>query len=409
MNEAVRKIKTQAQYDAAFSRLSALMDQEFAPGSREEDEFEALTVFIGDYERSKVAPAIPDPIESILFCLDQQKLKPKDLKPMIGSMSKVSEVLARKRPLSLAMIRALHKGFGIPAEVLIAPTAHDQTDIGGEPVYDHLKFPLAEMLARNCFRGFVGSLSDLKGAAEEQIKMFMGDLYGTRAATALMRAPMHQSGSRQLNEHALLMWWVCVVKKARAQKVVAKYKKNSITAEWLRDLAKLSCLDSGPRLAQEFLAKAGIILVIEHHFTKTYLDGAAMLDDGVPIVALTLRHDRIDNFWFALLHELIHVRDHLAPGRAFIADNLDDKTRSSEEEREADEGAREALIPKKEWENSSVKTTFGNEHAHELADKLRIHPAIVAGRVRFETGNWRLLSNLIGKNGEVAKHFANQI
>lgn len=409
MNEAVRKIKTPAQYDAAVSRLSALMDQPIAPGSGVEDEFEALTVFIRDYERSKVAPVIPDPIESILFSLDQQKLKPKDLAPLIGSMSKVSEVLARKRPLSLAMIRALHKGLGISAEVLIAPTGQDLANIDGEPLYEYLKFPLAEMQARKCFDGFAGSLAALKDVAEEQFRIFMGDLFGTRAATALMRAPMHQSGSRQMDEHALLVWWVCAVKKARAQKVVAKYKKNSITPEWLRDLAKLSCMDAGPRLAQEFLAKVGIVLVIERHFTKTYLDGAAMLHDGTPIVALTLRHDRIDNFWFALMHELIHVLKHLTPGKAFIADNLEDKTRSSDEEREADDGAREALIPKKEWDNSKVRTTFSNEHAHELADKLRIHPAIVAGRVRFETGNWRLLSNLIGKNGEVAKHFADQL
>ena len=409
MNEAVRKIKTSAQYDAALSRLSALMDQDIAPGSDEEEVFDALTVFIRDYENSKVSPVIANPIESILFSLDQQKLKPKDLAPLIGSMSKVSEVLARKRPLSLAMIRALHKGLGIPAEVLIAPTGHESVDIGGEPAYEYLKFPLAEMHARKCLGGFAGSVAALKDAAEEQIRGFMGDLFGTRAATALMRAPMSQSGARQMDEHALLIWWVCVVKKARAQKIAAKFKKASITAEWLRDLAKLSCLESGPRLAQEFLAKAGIALVVERHFTKTYLDGAAMLDDGTPIVALTLRHDRIDNFWFALMHELIHVLKHLAPGRVFIADDLEDKTRSSDEEKEADEGAREALIPMKEWNDSKVRTTFSNEHAHELADKLRIHPAIVAGRVRYETGNWRLLSNLIGKNGEVSKHFAGQL
>jgi HTH-type transcriptional regulator/antitoxin HigA len=409
MNEAVRKIKTQAQYDAAFSRLSALMDQELVPGSSAEDEFEALTVFLGDYERSKVAPAIPDPIESILFSLDQQKLKPKDLKPLIGSMSKVSEVLARKRPLSLAMIRALHKGLGIPAEVLIAPTAQDHADIDSAPIYEFLKFPLAEMQARKCFVGFVGSVTALKEVAEEQIKVFMGDLFGTRAAAAMLRAPLHQGGSRKMDEHALLAWWVCVVKKARTRKVAAKYKNGSITSEWLRDLAKLSCLETGPRLAQEVLAKAGIVLVIERHFTKTYLDGAAMFDDGTPIVALTLRHDRIDNFWFALMHELIHVAKHLTPGKDFIADNLEDKTRSSDEEQEADDEAQKALIPQNEWYNSKVRTTFSNEHANELADQLRIHPAIVAGRVRLVTGNWRLLSNLIGKSGDVTKHFADQL
>lgn len=60
-------------------------------------------------------------------------------------------------------------------------------------------------------------------------------------------------------------------------------------------------------MAQEFLADNGITLIVEPQCKKTYLDGAAMLDDHTPIVALTFRHDRLDNFWFALMHELVHV------------------------------------------------------------------------------------------------------
>ncbi|QSB01404.1 hypothetical protein JWZ98_00035 [Methylomonas sp. EFPC1] len=88
-------------------------------------------------------------------------------------------------------------------------------------------------------------------------------------------------------------------------------------------------------------------------------------------------------------------------------DNLDDKTRSSVEEKEADEGARNALIPPEIWMQSAVSISHDQEDAIKLADDLRIHPAIVAGRVRYQTNDWRLLSRLI-KGGSVRELFEKQ-
>lgn len=105
------------------------------------------------------------------------------------------------------------------------------------------------------------------------------------------------------------------------------------------------------------------------------------------------------------MHELVHVQKHLKASHLFIADNLDDKTRSSTEEHKADQGARDALIPPMEWEKSAVRVTPSQEDAKVLANKLRIHPAIVAGRVRYETDNWRALTALLGAKGEVGKNF----
>ena len=119
---------------------------------------------------------------------------------------------------------------------------------------------------------------------------------------------------------------------------------------------------------------------------------------------------RLDNFWFALLHELVHVDKHLNKAQLFIADNLDDKTRSGKaEEDEADEGATEALIPKKFWEKSAVRRTFEVDDAILLAKEVGVHPAIVAGRVRHETGDWRLLSGLIKDAGPVTPLLASQL
>ena len=409
MKEQVRVIKTQRGYADALARLSVLMDKEFKPGSTDEAELELLALVIESYERRNVAPVTPNPVEAIMFRMDQQQLSKKDLVPYIGSISKVSEVLSRKRPLSLSMIRKLHAGLQIPAEVLIAGSEDRDVDLSAEPQYNYARFPLLEMWERGHFAEFKGGIKQVKEYAEDLVRKFMRGALGDGARPALLRAPLHQGGSRIMDEYALLVWRICVLKKARNLRPATPYREGVITLDWLRDLAKLSRFDTGPRLAREFLADHGIVLVIEHHYKKTYLDGAAMLDEGRPIVALTLRHDRLDNFWFALMHELIHVQRHLKPSHLFIADNLDDKTRSTKEELEADQGAREALIPPAEWEKSAVKVAHSPEDAIALADKLRIHPAIVAGRVRHETENWRALTGLLGAKGEVEKNFEDQL
>lgn len=402
----IRVIKTQRDYDDAVARLSALMDEDIKPGSTKEGELELLALVIEAYERNKVEPVSPDPIDAILFRMDQMNLGKKDMVAYLGSLPKVSEVLARKRPLSLAMIRKVHKGLGIPAEILLGE-GDDDIDLGKEPQYDYSKFPWQEMIERGCLQGAVETVRQAKERGEELIREFMRDVLSGTHRPALLRAPLHQSGSRVMDEYALQVWRAMVLKKARQHRHLLKthYKTGAITADWLRDLAKLSRFEHGPRLAIEYLADIGITLVVEEHFKKTYLDGAAMLDDGVPVVALTLRHDRVDNFWFALIHELVHVQKHLKPNHLFIADNLDDKTRSSKEESEADADAQEALIPAGEWAASAVRTNPTAANAIALADRLRIHPAIVAGRVRHDAGNWRLLK---GMTEEVRHLFADQ-
>jgi len=392
----IRVIKTEQDYEEALARLSDLMDDDIKPGSSKEAELELLALVIESYEQAQIAEANPNPVDAILFRMDQMGLTRKDLVPFLGSLPKVSEVLAGKRPLSLTMIRKIHQGLGIPAEILLAQAVND-VDLQQEPEYDYSRFPWQEMLERGYLPGSVINVRQAKEQAEELGRAFLRGMFPKTQHSALLRAPLHQSGSRLMNEQALLIWRMAVLKKARKQAVKTRYTTGSITAEWLRDLVKLSRFEHGPLLAIEYLSDMGIVMVIEAHFKKTYLDGAAMLDEGTPIVALTLRHDRVDNFWFALLHELIHVQKHLNTENIFIADNLDDRTRVSKEEQEADTGAQQALIPIAEWKKSDVCSTPTPANAIALADRLRIHPAIVAGRVQHEKKNYRLLKNLTEK------------
>jgi HTH-type transcriptional regulator/antitoxin HigA len=116
-------LQTKADHFAALSRVEALMDAK--PKSPEEAELELWTLLIEDYESKHHPVPPPDPIEAIRFRMDQLGLKATDLTAYIPSKSKVSEVLNRKRPLSLSMIRALHTGLGISAETLVQETQAD--------------------------------------------------------------------------------------------------------------------------------------------------------------------------------------------------------------------------------------------------------------------------------------------
>lgn len=110
-------IKTETDYDIALARIDMLMDAD--PGTPDGDELELLVTLVELYEKKVHPVGLPDPIEAIRFRVEQMGLKQKDLIPFLGSRSKVSEVLSRQRPLSVTMMRKLHEGLGIPAEVLL--------------------------------------------------------------------------------------------------------------------------------------------------------------------------------------------------------------------------------------------------------------------------------------------------
>src|SRR5712691_842406 len=113
-------IKTEADYQATLRRIEAIFDAK--PGTAKGDELELLLLLVETYEDATYPIDLPDPIAALRFRMEQQGLKPKDLIPYIGSKSKVSEVLSRRRPLSLTMIRKLVKGLHFPAEVALQET-----------------------------------------------------------------------------------------------------------------------------------------------------------------------------------------------------------------------------------------------------------------------------------------------
>lgn len=115
-------IPTRQEYTRAKRRQRLFFKRELATGERNLDEVNKLSLIVLRYEGHKKMLRTPDPIDTILALLKKEKLSPADLLPYFRTRSRVSEVLARKRPLTLAMIRRLREGLGIPADILIRPT-----------------------------------------------------------------------------------------------------------------------------------------------------------------------------------------------------------------------------------------------------------------------------------------------
>lgn len=110
-------IKAEQEYRNALAHVESLMDAE--PGTSRESELELWSLLVDRYEETHFLIDRPDPVAAIKFRMEQEGLRQKDLEKYFRSKSRVSEVLNHKRPLSLGMIRALHKGLGIPANVLV--------------------------------------------------------------------------------------------------------------------------------------------------------------------------------------------------------------------------------------------------------------------------------------------------
>jgi HTH-type transcriptional regulator/antitoxin HigA len=382
-------IKTEAQYEATLAEVERLVGLDPTPGTPDGDRLELLAHLVQAYESEHFPTALPDPLEAIRFRMEQQGLTQRDLVPYFGSRSKVSEVLSGKRALTLSMIRAIHSGLAIPAHVLLRESGASLPQ--DEPGIQWERFPVFEMAKRGWFET---PSDDPRGHAEELMRGFFSPLDGQQLG-AFYRRTISQRTLRTMDDHAVIAWTARVLILATRVRDLRPYVAGTVDEGFLREVARLSWFERGPLLARELLAKRGIALVTERHLPRTYIDGAAMLSrDGRPVIGLSLRHDRIDSFWFCLVHELSHVALHLNSADTCFVDDLEAIT-EDRREREADTLATEALIPQAEWRRSRAALQRTPEAIEEFANQVRVHPAVIAGFIRHSSRNYRILSQMV--------------
>ena len=409
----VRAIRSVEDYDAALARITELMDALSGPEGQMEEindpnrvALDVLTDLVELYEERHHPIGFPDPISAIMFRMDQANLTPRDLVPFIGSRAKVSEVLSGKRAITMSIARALHQHLGIPADVLLQEPGVSLPDT--LPGIEYARFPLSAMAKA----GWIPHVQSLKDHAEELITDLM-ERVGGRAFAA---APLYRKNdSRRVNaktdDYALRAWCWQVLAQARENQSGVEYQPGAVTPQLLRQVARMSVLEAGPIQARDLLAQHGVEVEYVGHLPRTHLDGAALrLPGGRPVVGLTLRYDRIDNFWFTVLHELAHVGLHLdvcSDETGFVDDHSlrgVESVGSDTTEQEADRLAQDALIPPDIWDEGNILVDPAPMAVLSMASAAQVHPAIVAGRVRYESGNYRLLSQFVG-TGEVRWQF----
>ncbi|MFA5904719.1 MAG: ImmA/IrrE family metallo-endopeptidase [Desulfobacula sp.] len=395
----IRPVKTDRDYDSALARIENLWGAE--PGTCEDDELEILLTLVTAYESENHPVPPPSPIEAIRFVMDQKGLKQTDLIPFIGSRPRVSEILNGKRSLTLKMIRSLHSKLGIPAEILIQERSVFPNN--GEAVnWD--SFPISEIVKRKWVTGF-----DSKTQAEEIIRS-LSSLSSSDDYLFEKRVACFRKGDRsneKNNPYSIQAWILGSLYEAEKIEAPIKYKENELNSTFISKVAQFSVVEKGPLIVRDFLLSKGIKMVVVPHFKKTYLDGGVLIArNGTPIIALSLRHDRIDNFWFTLSHEIAHlVLGHVhSKNDKCIIDDLDLRDSLDENELEADKVAQEALIPNNLWINHQARLTHKVQDVIDLANKADVHPAVVAGRIRFENNNYGILHRLVGHK-EIRKLF----
>jgi HTH-type transcriptional regulator/antitoxin HigA len=199
-----------------------------------------------------------------------------------------------------------------------------------------------------------------------------------------------------------MIWAKRVESLARQRRVPAFSLAGTMSA--LDDLMKLAAREEHVAKVPRFLERQGIVFVIVPHLDKTRMEGAAWPQRPSPILALTIRYDRIDNFWFNLLHELGHI---IHGHKGVILDTEEDMMGAAREEQEANAFASKLLHRariKSLWERTRPSPT--KKQVIELATELSLHPGIVAGQLRSIANDHKYHRNLDAK---VRHHLADWI
>ncbi len=395
-NNTMKAIKTPEQHAAALKRVAELARRFNKLPANERDELEVLNVLIQRYENDNIPIPPPTPLEAIRFRMLQMGYKRKDLGELLGGASRASEILSGKRHLSQEMMRRLRDEWGIPADSLLGPSEPDlpPDNPPDGSLRDSEDYPMKQMYDRGYFDGSSGSWrADSKDKRGLLARFFAALPGGMDQVPAFAR----QGGGEKakVNPHALEAWRVRVLLRAARETEPPPWDPLAVDADFLRWLAGLSYLADGPRLACGALLEKGIAVIIEPRLDHTHLDGSALLGAGCrPVIGLTLRQDRLDNFWFTLFHEIGHVLLHLSAENPVIYDVEIDRRRTGRIEQEADHFALDTPIPPEKWEE--VKHLHYAKDIRAAASRLRVGAAVIAGRLRREANDYRLHKTLVG-------------
>jgi HTH-type transcriptional regulator / antitoxin HigA len=231
-------------------------------------------------------------------------------------------------------------------------------------------------------RGWI-KLSDSLAELEGELKQFFSTDDLSRIPD--LKVAARTSASQGLISSAEQKAW-CFQALRRAKDLPAAKFSNTTLSNGLPELRGLAAFAEEARKVPRTLAKMGVRFVVVEHLPRTKIDGAALWLDDKPVIAMSLRYDRIDCFWHTLCHELSHIRNNdTALDEDLIGDKEGIKGAHSEIEQRANREAAAMLIPEDKIKSfiRRVKPYYSKQRIVQLANILKIHPGIVAGQLQY--------------------------
>jgi len=252
------------------------------------------------------------------------------------------------------------------------------------------------------FRNFVDKISRKELVARRWLKTVDDD---SPLATIFFELPITRQAtlfrkSNKADENLLAIWRARAKGEAQYSCLAENIPSfNGLTKESLRSLAHLSVDPNVVRQMPALLAKSGVILVYIYALPGMNADGAVFrLSTGHPVIAMSLRFPRLDYFWFTLLHELAHLVLHfkqLDDQMPFDVEAEDTKDRA---ERAANRLAQSSMVDQESWRNCAPRYDTSDQAVRTYAAQQGVHPSLIAGLLRKETGNYVRYSSIINEH-----------
>jgi len=320
----------------------------------------------------------------------------------------VNRLVSDKRPVDAAMALSLEELFGVPAEQFLElqksyDLAKARISVRPDPgratrakLFGGL--PIAEMIKR----GWINA-SDVRDVANVELSLI--EFFGVNTPEQIASLP-HAAKKTMTETGPTLaqLAWLYRVKAIASEMLVARYSRESL----LTVIKKLSGLLSAPEEARKvprILTESGIRYVIVESLASAKIDGVCFwLNDGSPVIGMSLRHDRIDNFWFVLRHELehmlrLHGREVAIPETELEGEKAGTGPSVTEDERIANEAAADFCVPTRMMDGFIARKApfFAERDILGFARTIHVHPGLIAGQLQRKTGRYDRFRNHLVK------------